>query len=195
MRRRSTISALIAVLLIVGLLYYFYGYRYRSIAADLNTVEETTADIATTAAVKTALMLNNRVSSFDIHVETKDNNVTLSGQVPTSDDRSTAAEIARSTKGVANVVNNLTIDPKLQGARGERQRTTDLEIKASVLESILSNPELKSQQIRVDVDNGAVTLSGKVQTSAQKSAAESAARAVANVGAVDSHALAVTGNK
>jgi osmotically-inducible protein OsmY len=61
-----------------------------------------------------------------------------------------------------------------------------------VLQSILNNPSLKTQQIKVDVYNGEVRLTGSVQTSTQKADAESAARAIANVREVDSNALAVT---
>jgi osmotically-inducible protein OsmY len=60
------------------------------------------------------------------------------------------------------------------------------------LQSIINNPNLKSQQIKVDVYNGEVKLTGSVQTSTQKADAESAARAITNVREVDSNDLAVT---
>jgi osmotically-inducible protein OsmY len=60
------------------------------------------------------------------------------------------------------------------------------------LQSILNNPSLKTQQIKVDVYNGEVRLTGSVQSSTQKADAESAARAIANVRGVDSNSLAVT---
>jgi osmotically-inducible protein OsmY len=62
------------------------------------------------------------------------------------------------------------------------------------LQSILNNQSLKTQQIKVDVYNGEVRLSGSVQSSTQKADAESAARAIANVRDVDSNFLAVTNN-
>ena len=61
-----------------------------------------------------------------------------------------------------------------------------------MLQSLLNNPGLKSQEIKVDVNNGEVKLSGSVGRSAQKAAAESAARAITNVRDVDSNSLAVT---
>jgi osmotically-inducible protein OsmY len=198
MRIRSIITAVVTLLVIVGVLYYFYGYRHRDISADFNTAKEFTEDAATTSAVKSALALNKQLSSLDIHVNSANNpgksgnDVTLTGQVRTEDDKRVAEEITRSTKGVANVVNNLQVDPKTQSANAERQYVPDLEIKAAVLQSILNSPGLKTQQIKVDVNNGEVKLSGSVQSSAQKAAAESAARAIANVRDVDSNALAVT---
>lgn len=198
MRTRSMITAVFTVLIIAGGLYYFYGYRHRDISSDFNAAKEYTEDAATTSAVKSALALNKQLSSFDIHVDSinspgkSGNDVTLTGHVPTEDDKRVAEEIARGTKGVANVVNNLQVDPKAQSTNVEKQYVPDLEIKAAVLQSILNNPGLKTQQIKVDVNNGEVKLSGSVQSSAQKAAAESAARAITNVRDVDSNALAVT---
>jgi hyperosmotically inducible periplasmic protein len=198
MRSRSIVTAILTVLLIVGAAYYFYGYRHRDISSDFNAAKEYTEDASTTAAVKGALALNKQLSSFDIHVDSinspgkSGNDVTLTGHVPTAEDKRVAEEIARSTKGVANVVNNLEIDSKAQSANSEKQYVPDLEIKAAVLQSILNNPGLKTQQIKVDVNNGEVKLSGSVRSSAQKTAAESAARAITNVRDVDSNALAVT---
>jgi hyperosmotically inducible periplasmic protein len=197
MRPRLTIVAVVVLLIAAATLYYFYGNRKQAIAADFKAVIEGTADAATTTAVKTALALNKQISAFDIHVktsnhlETGNNNVTLTGQVPTIGDKRVAEEIARGTKGVADVVNNLQIISELQAINAEKPRVTDLEIKAAVLESILNNPDLKTQQIKVEVNNGEVTLSGKVQTPAQKTTAESAAWAIANVRDVNSKALAV----
>src|SRR5215472_1531477 len=100
MRIRSLIAGLIIILLVAAALFYFYGYRNRAISADIQTVRESTADAATTTAVKTALALNKDVSAFDIHVSTNNGNVALTGEVPTSDNKKTAEDVVRSTKGV-----------------------------------------------------------------------------------------------
>ena len=126
MRSRSTITAVVTILIIAGALYYFYGYSHRDISSDFNAAKDYTEDTATTSAVKSALALNKQLSSFDIHVDSTNNpgksgnDVTLTGHVPTEDDKRVAEEIARSTKGVANVVNNLQVDPKTQAANAER---------------------------------------------------------------------------
>ena len=198
MRRRSIITAVLTVIVIAGAAYYFYGYLNRNISSDFNAAKEYTEDTATTSAVKSALALNKQLSSLEIHVESTNipdksgNDVTLTGQVPTEDDKRVAEEIARSTKGVANVVNKLEVAPKAQAANPEIQLVPDLEIKAAVLQSILNTPSLKSQQIKVDVYNGEVKLAGRVRTSRQKADAESAARSTTNDRDVDSNALAVT---
>lgn len=126
MRPRSIISAVVTILIIGGVLYYFYGYRDRDISSDFNAAKDYTEDTATTSAVKSALALNKQLSSFDIHVDSANNpgksgnDVTLTGHVPTEDDKRVAEEVARSTKGVASVVNNLQVDPKTQAAITEK---------------------------------------------------------------------------
>lgn len=198
MRPRLTIVAVAAILIAAVTLYYFYGNRKQAIGTRFKAVIEGTADGATTTAVKTALALNRQVSAFDIHVktsnqfETGNNNVTLTGQVPTIGDKRVAEEIVRGTKGVADVVNNLQVVSELQAINTEKPRVSDLEIKAAVLESILNNLDLKTQQIKVEVNNGEVILSGKVQTLAQKTTVESAAWAIAHVRDVNSKALIIT---
>ena len=126
-RIRSTITFVLTLLIIAGGLYYLYGYRQRDISTDFNTAKEYTEDAATTSAVKGALALNKQLSSLDIHVDSTNNpgksgnDVTLTGRVPTEDDKRVAEEMARSTKGVANVVNNLEVVPKTQASNPERQ--------------------------------------------------------------------------
>jgi len=122
MRRRSILTAVVTVIVIAGAAYYFYGYLNRDISSDFNAAKEYTEDTATTSAVKSALALNKQLSSLDIHVDSTNipdksgNDVTLTGQVPTEDDKRVAEEIVRSTKGVANVVNKLEVAPKAQAA-------------------------------------------------------------------------------
>jgi protein tyrosine phosphatase (PTP) superfamily phosphohydrolase (DUF442 family) len=99
MRIRSLLTAVVTLLVIAGGLYYFYGYRHRDISADFDTAKEYTEDAATTSALKGALALNKQLSSLDIHVDSTNNpgksgnDVTLTGQVPTEDDKRVAANI------------------------------------------------------------------------------------------------------
>ena len=123
MRTRSNMSALPAVfviLIILAVIYYSYGDRYRDIPNDINSVGEYTDDAATTTRIKAALALNTQVSALDIHVETNNNNVILTGRVPTDNARRVADEIVRATKGVVTVSNNLLVDTRIQAASGTR---------------------------------------------------------------------------
>jgi hyperosmotically inducible periplasmic protein len=84
------------------------------------------ADAATTAAVKTKLLGDTKVAGLNIDVDTKDNVVTLTGKVKTAAERTEAVRLARTTTGVKNVVNKLTVDPtydKSDMAKAETKST------------------------------------------------------------------------
>jgi osmotically-inducible protein OsmY len=196
MRSRSLFTTILVLLVVGGLLYYFYSYHNRNISSDISAVKAYAGDSATTSAVKTALALNKQIANFDIHVETANNTVTLTGQVPAEDDKRVAGEIAVSTEGVTNVSNDIQVNPKAvpvaQATATDAGRQDSSEIKAAVLRSIQNNPTLRTERIEVDVNDGDVKLGGAVHTQAQKSAAEAAAGAIAKVRNVDSRALTVT---
>jgi len=66
-------------------------------------------DAAITAKVRTALLAEPSLKSFDINVDTKDAMVTLSGNVGTNDLRDRAKQISSSTAGVNGVIDNLIL--------------------------------------------------------------------------------------
>jgi hyperosmotically inducible protein len=66
-------------------------------------------DAAITAAVKTKLLADTRVSGLAIDVDTKDGVVTLSGTVKSAAQKSAALEIARGTDNVKTVQDQLKV--------------------------------------------------------------------------------------
>jgi hyperosmotically inducible periplasmic protein len=66
-------------------------------------------DTAITAKVKAALIAEPGLKSTAIDVDTKDATVTLSGTVASNELRDKAKQIASSTNGVKNVVDNLVV--------------------------------------------------------------------------------------
>jgi osmotically-inducible protein OsmY len=66
-------------------------------------------DAAITAKVKAAILAEPGLKSLQISVDTRDATVTLSGNVATDMLRDRAKQIAMSTEGVRNVVDNLSI--------------------------------------------------------------------------------------
>lgn len=66
-------------------------------------------DAAITAKVKAAILAEPGLKSLQISVDTKDQTVTLSGNVSSDQMRDRAKQIAMSTEGVKNVVDNLSI--------------------------------------------------------------------------------------
>ena len=62
-----------------------------------------------TTAVKTKLLGDTGLKSFDIHVTTASQVVTLSGTVPTQALKDQAGTVARSVDGVKDVVNDIDV--------------------------------------------------------------------------------------
>jgi hyperosmotically inducible protein len=66
-------------------------------------------DTTITTKVKTALAADRDVSATRVHVETKQGEVRLSGNVKSQEERSRAEQIARNVNGVTTVNNELTV--------------------------------------------------------------------------------------
>ena len=72
-------------------------------------VAEAVDDAAITTAVKAKLIGDSQVSGTKIDVDTKDGIVTLKGTVKSDEEKSKAIQIARDTKGVQRVEDQLTV--------------------------------------------------------------------------------------
>ena len=78
-------------------------------AAD-RSVGEKMDDAKITTAVKTKLTADRMKNLVDVSVETDDGIVRLTGKVPTAEDKFEAERIARRTKGVREVRNELKVE-------------------------------------------------------------------------------------
>ena len=185
---------LVLLVVVFGVAYYLYS-RNASVRNAFHSVSESTQDAATTSRVRTALLLSKHVSPFEISVTTAQGNVTLDGQVPSEQIKAVAGAIAQDTSGVKELHNNLGINPatarnpetELLGAR-----VGDLEIKTLVSEGLSQNVGLSEKHIATDVKNRTVTLTGTVQTAAQRYAAEQIAWQVAGVQGVTNNLSATS---
>ena len=139
-------------------------------------------DTVTTASVKSALIADPVTKAHQIDVETFKGTVQLNGFVDTAASKTRATEVARSTKGVTAVRNNLTV--KTTERSGEAV-IDDGAITTKVKSALAGDPRTKAHQINVETREGAVQLSGFVDTSEAKSTAEELARAVDHVKSVD----------
>lgn len=84
--------------------------------AEKTEMEVDLEDTGLTAAVKGRLAADPRVSALNINVDTQNGIVTLKGNVQDAPAKAAAEEIARTTEGVTDVVNVITIGPV--GAQG-----------------------------------------------------------------------------
>ena len=89
-----------------------------AVALALTTIACAETDPGITTAVKGKLAADDTVKSYRIDVDTKDRVVTLSGAVDTPAAKTRAVELARSTDGVQNVVDQLTVSPGVTPTTG-----------------------------------------------------------------------------
>lgn len=86
---------------------------FMSVAACESTAQYV-GDSALTLGVKERLAANNNTHASQIHVDTKDGVVTLSGVVHSEKERIAANELAKKTKGVRRVDNALKLQPEVK---------------------------------------------------------------------------------
>jgi hypothetical protein len=68
-------------------------------------------DAGITTAVKSKLAADDMVKAYQVDVDTQNKVVTLSGEVETSAQKEHAVMIARNTDGVADVIDQLRVNP------------------------------------------------------------------------------------
>jgi hyperosmotically inducible periplasmic protein len=76
------------------------------------TPGETVSDAAITAAVKAKLTADTASNLVKVNVDTTKGTVYLNGSVQTAEQKARAEELARETRGVQTVVNNLAVQPR-----------------------------------------------------------------------------------
>lgn len=179
---RKLMALLVLLVLVAGVGFYLYSHGWKK-PESFSSLFSSSGDPETTRKVKTALGLSKRLAGFDIDVNTSGGVVTLTGRVPSEDAKSLAGEIARDTPGVADVKNEITVEPGAQPS-SESVHVEDLEIRVAILEALTHSRELGGKNVDVKVDNRTVTLSGTVETPAQRNGAEQIARAVDGVAGV-----------
>ncbi|QEF96168.1 Osmotically-inducible protein Y precursor [Stieleria maiorica] len=107
-----------------------------------------------------------------ITVEVNDSLVTLSGTVSSLMEKRRAGEIAKRTRSVQGVINQIYVEPTSR---------SDDKIREDVLMRLRVNDSLDRPEIVVNVENGSVAMTGKVDSLAEKRLAETAAAGVRGV--------------
>jgi len=156
------------------------------------------SDPGVTTSVKSQLMADELVKARNINVDTRDHVVTLTGTVQNAAEEAKALQIARSTKGVTDVVDNLVIAPSSEPGAAPTTGQADTSIGAAASEAVsdagittkvksrlLADPDVSGLRIDVDTRDGVVTLTGTVSSSAEKTRALDLAGKVDNVKRVE----------
>lgn len=124
------------------------------------------------AAILSELAADDGVSARDIDVTVDDGIVELSGVVDNLLAHDRAPLIASMVKGVRSVVNRTAVRPTAK---------TDQELRNDVEASLRYDPTTESYEIDVDVDEGKATLTGAVDSWAERDLADKVASSVAGV--------------
>ena len=136
-----------------------------------------------TTKVKSALLADPDVKSFDLKVETRKGEVMLSGFVGNQAQVDRAIQVARGVEGVKVVADRMTLK---DGPATAGNTVDDGIITAKIKSALLADPNIKSFDIAVVTRKGEAQLSGFVDNQAQIDHATELARAVDGVRSVAS---------
>lgn len=133
--------------------------------------------------LETALILNEHLDALDIDIRVDNTVASLSGEVNTDIEKELAENIALGIEGIDSVKNNIKVVPKqtstakepLPRERSFSQYVSDVSTTAAIKTELLASKNVEGLKIDVDTYNNVVTLSGKVNTGAQKDLAQAIA--------------------
>jgi osmotically-inducible protein OsmY len=161
---------------------------------------EAISDASITSKIKADFVNEKTLKGSDINVDTNDHVVTLKGTVASQAGKARAEHIAKTTKGVTQVVDNLTIAPKdtagTTGTMAKAEEKTkhaasatgevidDAWITTKIKTDFVNEDALKGSDINVDTNNHVVTLKGTVASLAGKTRAQEIAKTTKGVNRV-----------
>lgn len=134
--------------------------------------------------LETALVLNKHLDALDIDINVDNNVAVLDGEVHSDIEKELAENIALGIEGIDSVKNNLKITSKpatkapqttTNNRRSFSQYVDDVSTTAAIKTELLASKNVEGLEINVDTYNHVVTLSGKVNTGAQKDLAQAIA--------------------
>lgn len=145
------------------------------------TVGTQVDDTVITSRVKSALLADPAIKSFDLQVETRKGTVQLSGFVDSQAQIDQALAVTRSVAGVTEVENGVS----LKGAPGTMgSKFDDATVTGRVKTALLADPDIKSFDISVRTSEGEVQLTGFVDNQGQIDQATQIARATEGASSV-----------
>jgi osmotically-inducible protein OsmY len=154
-------------------------------------------DATITAAVKSKLLWSRYTDGLSAEVDTKAGKVTLKGTADSAAAKDLAKRLAMNTRGVVAVDNQLVVDKTKQSvannaksaARDTGHEFADSWITTKVKSTFMYSSNVDSNDISVNTHNGVVTLTGKVDSGAERALAVELARNVKGVKSVTSKDL------
>lgn len=145
------------------------------------TIGTTVDDSVVTTRVKSALLDDADIKSFDIKVETRKGEVLLSGFVDNQAQMDRATTLTRSIEGVKALDNKIMLK---NGTASMGNKIDDSVITTKVKTALLADASIKSLDIMVVTSKGDVQLSGFVNNQGQIDRAVEVARGIEGVSKV-----------
>lgn len=193
--KRSLISMIVATTLTTA-----------AYAGDMDTDnkwEKGAKDAWIDGKAEATLLFNGNLDSFDINTDVKDGNVVLTGKVENSVDKKLAEELVANIDGVVSVDNKLTIvadndmdsdlsDDAEDAVDEGTSELTDAKIATVIKTRLLMDTDISGFDINVDVENGVVTLTGEVDSDAERDLAVEIAKNASDVKDVENNLRVVT---
>ena len=193
--KRSIISMIVATTLTTA-----------AYAGDMDTDnkwEKGAKDAWIDGKAEATLLFNGNLDSFDINTDVKDGNVVLTGKVENSVDKKLAEELVANIDGVSSVDNKLTVvndndmrkevsDDMEDTVDEGTSELTDAKIATVIKTRLLMDTDISGFDIDVDVENGVVTLTGEVDSDAERDLAVEIAKNASDVKDVESDLRVVT---
>jgi osmotically-inducible protein OsmY len=130
------------------------------------------SDEAITNHIDSELIVSDAVDAQRLNVLTDDGHVTLSGTVNNLLAKRRAEDIALATVGVQSASNNIVV---------RKSSRSGAEIRADASAALLADPATDAYEITVEVRQGTATLSGTVESYAEKQLAETVVSGVRGV--------------
>jgi len=158
------------------------------------TKEATSEQVPNTPArsliltVKLALLSDHRTAPYTIEVDTKGQDVVLSGKVSSEAEKLAAAEVARQLDGVKTVANKLDVVAELHQLRMQKQDQTITEY---IKERFKKSATVDAARFDIKTENGVVELSGQTKFQVIVLEAAESARQVPGVIAVKTHSVRI----
>lgn len=156
-------------------------------------------DATITAAVKSRLVWSKNTEGLATDVDTKRGKVSLMGTADSKASKDLAGRLALDTRGVVAVDNQLVVksaspsaaDAAKSSTKGAEQGMSDGWITTKVKSTFMFS-HVDGSDISVSTDKGIVTLSGSVDSGAERALAIQLAQNVRGVNSVNAKALTTT---
>lgn len=154
---------------------------------------EVVDDATITAAVKSKLLWSKHTEGLTTNVDTVGGKVTLTGTAHDGASKTQATRLALNTRGVAAVDNRLVIEDAKPAAKGTMSQAkgniSDGWITTKVKSTFMYSSNIDGSDISVSTKSGAVTLSGMVNSGAERALAIELANNVRGVKSVHTKGL------